>query len=96
VFPLSGAIATKVLSYGAGRDDRGQIYQSLHIGVGTRHVCAAHTLRLLASLACTDMASKTRMTERLSTSHMLIVIERTQSTFAAMPSAVTIGGGVVN
>jgi hypothetical protein len=36
------------------------------------------------------------VTERLSTSHMLIVIERTQSTFAAIPSAVTIEGGVVN
>jgi hypothetical protein len=46
VFTLSGAIATKVLSYGAGHDDRGQTYQSSHIGVGTSHVCAAHTLRL--------------------------------------------------
>jgi hypothetical protein len=26
VFPLSGAIATKVLSYEAGREDRGQAY----------------------------------------------------------------------
>jgi hypothetical protein len=36
------------------------------------------------------------VTERLSTSHMLIVIEKTQSTFAAISSAMTIGGGVVN
>jgi hypothetical protein len=36
------------------------------------------------------------VTERLRTSHMLIVIEKTQSTFVAIPSAVTIGGGVVN
>jgi hypothetical protein len=36
------------------------------------------------------------MTERLSMSHMLIVIEKTQSTFAAIPSVVTIEGGVVN
>jgi hypothetical protein len=36
------------------------------------------------------------MTERLSTSHMLIVIEKTHSTFADIPSPMTIGGGVVN
>jgi hypothetical protein len=36
------------------------------------------------------------VTERLSTSHMLIMIEKTQSTFEDIPSAVTIGGGVVN
>jgi hypothetical protein len=36
------------------------------------------------------------VTERLRTSHMLIVIEKTQSTFAAIPSAMMIGGGVVN
>jgi hypothetical protein len=30
VFPLSEAIATKVLSYEAGRDDQGQAYQSSH------------------------------------------------------------------
>jgi hypothetical protein len=30
VFPLSGAIATKVLSYEAGCDDRGQAYRSSH------------------------------------------------------------------
>jgi hypothetical protein len=36
------------------------------------------------------------VTERLSTSHTLIVNEMTQSTFATIPSAVTIGGGVVN
>jgi hypothetical protein len=95
MFPLSGAIATKVFSYEASRDDWGQAYRSSHKGVGTSHVCAAHTLRLCWR-ACTDMVSNTRMTERLSTSHMLIVIERTHSTFAAVPSAVTIGGGVVN
>jgi hypothetical protein len=39
---------------------------------------------------------KNMVTKRLSTSHMLIVIEKTQSTFAAMSSAVTIGGSVVN
>jgi hypothetical protein len=39
---------------------------------------------------------RTEVTKRLSTSNMLIVIEKTQSTFAAIPSAVTIGGGVVN
>jgi hypothetical protein len=36
------------------------------------------------------------MTKRLRTSHMLIVIEKTESTFAAIPSAVTIEGSVVN
>jgi hypothetical protein len=36
------------------------------------------------------------VTERLSTSHMLIVIEKTQSTFIAISSHVTIGGGIVN
>jgi hypothetical protein len=36
------------------------------------------------------------VTERLGTRHMLIVIEKTQSTFAAIPSVVTIGGGAVN
>jgi hypothetical protein len=36
------------------------------------------------------------MTERLSTSHMLIVIEKSQTTFAAISSSVTIGGGIVN
>jgi hypothetical protein len=36
------------------------------------------------------------MTERLSMSQIMIVIENTQSTFAAIPSAMTIGGGVVN
>jgi hypothetical protein len=36
------------------------------------------------------------MTERLSMSHMLIVIEKTQSTLAAVSSYVTIGGGIVN
>jgi hypothetical protein len=46
VFPLSGAKSTKVLSYGAGRDDQGHTYQSLYIGVGTSHVCVMHTLRL--------------------------------------------------
>jgi hypothetical protein len=55
----------------------------------------AYTKVMLATLACTDMALNT-VTKRLSTSHMSIVIEKTQSTFAAMPSAVTLGGGVVN
>jgi hypothetical protein len=59
-------------------------------------MCRAYTKIMLASLACTDMTSKTQMTESLSMSHMLIVIENTQSTFVAIPSAVTIGGGVVN
>jgi hypothetical protein len=36
------------------------------------------------------------VTERLSTSYMLIVIEKTQSTFVAISSHVTIGGGIVN
>jgi hypothetical protein len=36
---------------------------------------------------------KNTVTERLSTSHMLIVIEKTQSTFTAISSHVTIGGG---
>jgi hypothetical protein len=37
-----------------------------------------------------------QVTKRLSTNYMLIMIEKTHSTFAAIPSAVTIGGGVVN
>ena len=36
------------------------------------------------------------MTERLSMSHMNDVIDITMSTFEAMSSAVTIGGGIVN
>jgi hypothetical protein len=36
------------------------------------------------------------VTKRLSMSSMLIAIEKTQSTFAAISSHVTIGGGVVN
>jgi hypothetical protein len=36
------------------------------------------------------------VTERLSTSHMLIMIEKTQPTFAAILSHMTIRGGVVN
>jgi hypothetical protein len=38
----------------------------------------------------------TQVIERLRTSHMLIVIEKTQSTFVAIPSVVTIQGGIVN
>jgi hypothetical protein len=38
----------------------------------------------------------TQVTERLSMSHMMTVIEKTHSTFAAISSAVMIGGGVVN
>jgi hypothetical protein len=61
MFSLSEAIATKVLSYGAGHDDRGQKYRSSHISVGTSHVCAAHTLRLFwRALACIDIALGTR------------------------------------
>jgi hypothetical protein len=36
------------------------------------------------------------VTERLSTSHMLIVIKKSQSTFAAISYHVTIGGCIVN
>jgi hypothetical protein len=39
---------------------------------------------------------KNTVTKRLSTSHMLIVTKKTQTTFAAIPSAVMLGGGVVN
>jgi hypothetical protein len=59
-------------------------------------MCRAYTKVMLASLACTDMTLKTQMIERLSTSHMLIVIGNTQSTFVAIPLAVTTEDGVVN
>jgi hypothetical protein len=60
MFPLSEAIAKKVLCYVAGRDDRG-----LDIEVCIRHgykpcKCHAHTKVALASLACLDMVSKYR------------------------------------
>ena len=38
----------------------------------------------------------TQVTKRLSMSHMNDVIDISMSTFEAMPSAVTIGGGIVN
>ena len=38
----------------------------------------------------------TQVTERLSMSHIVDVIDILMSTFEAMPSAVTIGGGIVN
>ena len=38
----------------------------------------------------------TQVTERLSMSHIVDVIDMLMSTFEAMPSAVMIGGGVVN
>ena len=39
---------------------------------------------------------RTQVTERLSMSHIVDVIDILMSTFEAMPSAVTIGGGIVN
>ena len=39
---------------------------------------------------------ETQVTERLSMSHIVDVIDILMSTFEAMPSAVTIGGGIVN
>jgi hypothetical protein len=59
-------------------------------------MCRTYTKVVLARTSVCRHGLKTQMTERLSTSHMLIVIEKTQSTFAAIPSAVTIRGGVVN
>ena len=38
----------------------------------------------------------TQVTERLSMSHIVDVIDILMSTFEAMPSAVMIGGGIVN
>jgi hypothetical protein len=46
MFPLTEAIANKVLRYEAGHDDRGLDIAKFTYGVGTSHVCAAHTLRL--------------------------------------------------
>jgi hypothetical protein len=46
MFPLSEAIATKVLCYEAGHDDRGLDIAKFAYCVGTSHVCATHTLRL--------------------------------------------------
>jgi hypothetical protein len=59
-------------------------------------MCHAYTKVALASPSMCRHGLGTQLTERLSTSHMLIVIEKTQSTFAAIPSAVMIGGGLVN
>jgi hypothetical protein len=96
VFPLSGAIATKVLSYGAGHDNRRKTYQSSHIGVGTSHVCTAIHKGYVGEPSMYKHGLENTVTERLNMSHMLTVIEKTQSTFAAIPLAMTIGGGVVN
>jgi hypothetical protein len=46
MFPLTEAIANKVLRYEAGHDDRGLDIAKFAYGVGTSYVCAAHTLRL--------------------------------------------------
>jgi hypothetical protein len=59
-------------------------------------MCHAYNKVVLSSTSMCRHGHETRITERLSTSHMLIVIEKTQSTFAAIPSAVMIEGGVVN
>ena len=50
----------------------------------------------MASLVCTDIASEHVKIERSSMSHMNVVIDISMSTLAAMPPAVTIGGGRVN
>jgi hypothetical protein len=54
-------------------------------------MCRTYTTVALASPSMCKHDLRTQVTERLSTSHMLIVIEKTQSTFAAMPSVMTIG-----
>jgi hypothetical protein len=59
-------------------------------------MCRAYTKVVFASPSMCRHGLRTKVTERLSMSHMLIVIKKTQSTFAAIPSAVTIRGGVVN
>ena len=72
-----------------------QTYLRSH-NVGVSHVAQAIRYRfILASLACTDMASE-HMTERLSTSHKVVVIDIAMSTFEVMLSAVTIGGSVMD
>jgi hypothetical protein len=43
---LSEAIAKKVLRYEAGHGDRVLDIAKFAYGLGTSHVCAAHTLRL--------------------------------------------------
>jgi hypothetical protein len=69
----------------------------IHIRRGYKQcMCRVYTKVALASPSMCRHGLGTQVTERLSTSHMLIVTEKTQSTFAAIPSAVTIGGGVVN
>ena len=50
----------------------------------------------MASLVCTDIASEHVKIERSSMSHMNVVIDISMSTLAAMPPAMTIGGGRVN
>jgi hypothetical protein len=59
-------------------------------------MCRAYTKVVLASPSMCRHSLGTQVIESLSTRHMLIVIKKTQSMFAAMPSAVTIRGGVVN
>jgi hypothetical protein len=59
-------------------------------------MCQEFTKVTLASPSMCRHGLGTQVTERLSMSHMLIMIEKTQSTFAAISSAVMIGGGVVN
>jgi hypothetical protein len=54
-------------------------------------MCHAYTKVTLASPSMCRHSLGTQVTERLSMSHMLIVIEKTQYTFAAIPSAMTIG-----
>jgi hypothetical protein len=59
-------------------------------------MCHAYTKVVLASPSMCTHGVRTQVTKRLSTSHMLIMIEKAQSTLAAIPSAMTIGDGVVN
>jgi hypothetical protein len=59
-------------------------------------MCRAYTKVALASPSTCRHGLGTQVTESLSMSHIMIVIEKTQSTFAAIPSAMTIEGGVVN
>jgi hypothetical protein len=75
----------------------GATHIEVHIRCGYKHcMCQVYTKVALARPSMCRHGLGTQLIKRLSTSHMLIVIEKTQSTFVAIPSVVTIRGGIVN
>jgi hypothetical protein len=75
----------------------GATHIKVHIRRGYKHcMCQVYIKVALGSPSMCRHGLITQVTKRLSTSHMLIVIENNQYTFAAIPLTMTIGGDVVN